>query len=404
MAKEKTVFEMLNEYHENTITRKLREKYLTPSLFHIIRKERSEEVHSNFLKWLFELQNSLGNEDFNIISSLLRVSYTRAREQNLPDFPASLIKLAYGSGSSIRLVEVEREYSCSGAGSVDLVISGEASDGSDRIPFKIIIENKVDSKEHHSQTCKYYNYFEGHRYRGARGEQRLYLFLTPEFNAADAECECGHFIKINYRDIMNYCIHPLKTVSGLSPKNRLFLDEYSRALSFPSYINNDYKTIIMSLDPDDEVLLNEFWKANKDLIKMSLEAYKASGCGGDEEEQEDVQKAIDAIKNIGSSSKKQFKITNKDTGAFTITNQMHLMEQLMDLYNKHSSLDGKDIVAKYNRIGSVFVESAKTGYSDWFTFKDSTRKRITTQQQRDSSKLEKIIKMADEDGFIIERL
>ena len=102
--------------------------------------------------------------------------------------------------------------------------------------------------------------------------------------------------------------------------------------------------------------------------------------------------------------KEPCKITNKDTGAFTITNQMHLMEHLMELYNKHSSLDGKDIVAKYNRIGSVFVESAKTGYSDWFTFKDSTRKRITTQQQRDSSKLEKIIKMADEDGFIIEKL
>lgn len=394
---------MLNEYHRNPITRKLREKFLTPSIFDIIQKDRSEEVHSNFLKWLFGLQNTLGNEDFNIISSLLRLAYTRAREQGLTDFPKDLIKSAYGSASSIQLIEVEREYNCPGAGFVDLVVSGVAIEANEKVSFKIIIENKVDSKEHHSQTRKYYNYFEGREYKGADGEQRIYLFLTPEFNAADAQCECSHFIKINYRDIMNYCIHPLKSVSGLNPRNRLFLDEYSRALSLP-YINNVHKTIIMSLDPDDEVLLTKFWEANKDLIKMSLEAYKASGCGGDEEEQQEVQATIDAINNIGSSSRTKFKITVKATGASINTNQMHLMEHLMELYNEHSSLDGKDIVEKYNRIGSVFVESAKTGYSDWFTFKDSTRKRITTQQQRDSSKLEKIIKMADEDGFIIERL
>ena len=208
MVQDENVVELLNAYHKSPVTHKLREKFLTPSIFDIIQKDRSETVHSNFLKWIFDLQRSNCIEGFNIISSLLQVAYKRALAQGKQEyFPDFLAKAVYGSPTSIQLSdEVEREYSCPGvyynddkksnSGIVDIVISGTVSRGNETKPFKIIIENKVDTREHDLQTWKYFTYFEGkklpetpdsivikeNKYNGPDDELRIYLFLTPEFN------------------------------------------------------------------------------------------------------------------------------------------------------------------------------------------------------------------------------
>lgn len=425
MAQEKSVVELLNAYHTSPVTQKLREKFLTPSIFDVIQKDRSETVHSNFLKWIFDLQVSNGVEGFNIISSLLQAVNKRASEQG-KELPTDLLKAVYGNHASIQISKkVEREYRCPGVyfksekkrnfGIVDLVITGSFSQGSQIKPFKIIIENKVDTKEHDSQTWKYYTFFERGKqqdipeniviegepqYECPDDEQRIYLFLTPEFNPKDAKCECKHFIKINYQDIMDYCIMPLLESSRLDSRNRIFLEEYSRALSLP-YINNIGKTIIMSLSEVEKDLLKEFWEANQELITMSLQALTESSKG--KEEKDEIEETLNAIENL-KSSRKKFSITHIATGKVKQTNQSNLMLDLMEMYDKHSSKTGKAIVSQYEKIGKVFCDDiTTTGYSkDKFTFEDGTSKRVTTQIQRYAGNLKRIREIAEADGFFIE--
>lgn len=421
MTQNENVIDLLNAYHKSPITQKLREKFLTPSIFDIIQKDRSETVHSNFLKWIFDLQLSNGIEGFNIISSLLQVAYKRAVEQGKQEyFPTCLAKAAYGSPTSIRLSdEVEREYTCDGvyysddkkknSGIVDIVISGTASRGNSDKPFKIIIENKVDTKEHDSQTWKYYTYFDGRKedtpesitveekkYKCPQDELRIYLFLTPEFNSANAGCDCNRFIKINYQDIMEHCIVPLLQSSQLDSRNKLFLEEYSRALSLP-YINNIGKTIIMSLNPIDADLLKEFWEANQTLITMSLEALAQTS-----QDDKDIQETATAIANL-KSSRKKYTITNIATGETVQSNQSNLMYDLMNMYIEYGVKSGRDIISCYQGLGSVFCNNDNTtGYSkDWLIFSDETKVRVTTQMQRNAEKLEKIKDIAQKDGFLI---
>lgn len=422
MAPDENVVDLLNAYHRSPITQKLREKFLTPSIFDIIQKDRSETVHSNFLKWIFDLQLSNGIEGFNIISSLLQVAYKRAIEQGKQKyFPTYLAKAAYGSPTSIQLSgEVEREYACDGvyysddkkknSGIVDIVISGTASQGNLVKPYKIIIENKVDTKEHDSQTWKYYTYFEGEKqedtpesisvkerkYKCPEDELRIYLFLTPEFNPENARCDCNRFIKINYQDIMEHCIVPLLQSSQLDPRNKLFLEEYSRALSLP-YINNIGKTIIMSLNPIDADLLKEFWEANQTLITMSLEALAQTS-----QDNKEIQETVVAIENL-KSSRKKYTITNIATGETVQSNQSNLMYDLMNMYIKYGIKSGHEIISCYQELGSVFCDNDdKTGYSkDWVEFPDGTSVRVTTQIQRNAEKLDKIKDIAQKDGFLI---
>lgn len=422
---DKRVVELLNAYHTNPVTQKLREKFFTPSFFNVIQKERSETVHSNFLKWLFDLQVSNGVEGFNIISSLLRVANERALEQQKM-LPKDLIKAVYGNPTSIQISKVEREYPCRGVyfisekntknfGIVDLVISGTFSQGSQTKPFKIIIENKIDAKEHDLQTWKYYTFFERGKqpdtpkdieFEKAKyecpdhgNEKRVYLFLTPDFNPEDAVCDCNHFIKINYQDIMDYCIMPLLESSQLNTRNRLFIEEYSRTLSLPR-INKIGKTVIMSLSKENADLLKEFWEANQELITMSLEAL-AKISKNEKEIKEGVDEVLNAIDKV-KSSRIKFTIKHIGTGSEKPTNQTNLMYDLMSMYDKYSDKAGKDIVQQYENFGKFFCDDDTTGYSkDKFTFKDGTSKRVTTQRQRYPQNLEEIKKIAKEDGFLI---
>ena len=426
MAQEDNIVELLNTYYKSPVTHKLREKFLTPSMFDIIQKDRSETVHSNFLKWIFDLQLSNGVEGFNIISSLLQVAYKRALEQGKRDyFPEFLALAAYGNSSSIQLSnEVKREYACPGvyykdekktnSGIVDIVISGTAYSGSQTKPFKIIIENKIDTKEHDLQTWKYYTYFEGEKldatpdrieikekkYNGKNDELRVYLFLTPESNPSNVQCDCNRFIQINYQDIMEYCIVPLLYNSQLDSRNKLMLEEYSRALSLP-YINNIGKTIIMSLNPVDTALLKEFWEANQTLITMSLQALAQAN--KDEIERHEIEETLNAIENVNSSRKK-YTITQISTGQKKNTNQSNLMFDLMSMYRDYTNMAGQSIIKKYEEIGKAFTNDRElTGYSkESLTFKDGISTRVTTQIQRNAEKLNRIKELAQSDGFIIE--
>ena len=317
--------DLLRKFHTSPITIKLRERFLSPSLFDIIQKDRSETVHSNFLKWLFDLQISNESAGFNIISSLLQFAHKRAVEQGR-DFPADLALAAYGRPELISLsAETDREYPCPGVayskngklqtGTVDLVVNGVARNKSkELIPFKIIIENKVDSKEHDEQTWKYYTFFDGiaentpkeisirkQEYQKPQNEQRIYLYLTPDC----AECACDKYIRVSYQDIMDHIIAPLLSLGDLSPRPRLFLEEYSRALSLP-YIDNIGNTKIMATSIHDNELLKEFWDANQALIMLSLKALASSTT--DPDAKAEIETTINNINSI-QAGRKVFTLT-----------------------------------------------------------------------------------------------
>lgn len=410
------IVELLNKYYRSPETQRLRDKFLTPSLFDIIQKDRSETVHSNFLKWLFDLQVTDSSEGFNIISSLIQVSYKRAIEQGLREsFPKELIKAAYGNHMSIEVNErAIREYRCHGVsnnsrqnGIVDLVINGFSIYQGNKKPFKIIIENKVDTEEHNNQTWRYYTFFEGKKsdtpseieinnsqYHAPENEDRIYLFLTPAFNPKEVNCSCPHFIKINYQDLMEHCINPLLQCSSLNLRSRLFLEEYSRALSLP-YINNLGKNTIMCLNETDKALLKQFWEANQQLISISLEALN-NYYSDDKEEIENAINAINALQ--GKSTKYSIKVLK--TGKVKSSNQTNLMYDLVDLYQTETEKTLQDVRDRYNEISSIFNNDKTISGYKWLKFR-GVPIGITTQKQRNRDIVEKITALAKNDGFEI---
>lgn len=358
--------ELLHSFNTSPNTIKLRERFLSPSLFDIIQKDRSETVHSNFLKWLFDLQISNESVGFNIISSLLQFAHKRAVEQER-DFPTDLALAAYGKPESICLsAKTDREYPCPGVnyikggkpqtGTVDLVINGAAQNKSEElIPFKIIIENKVDSKEHDEQTWKYYSFFEGRtantpkgisivqEYQKPQNEQRIYLYLTPDY----AECSCDKYIRVSYQDIMDYIITPLLSLGNLSPRTRMFLEEYSRTLSLP-YIDNIGNTKIMATSIHDNELLKEFWDTNQTLIKMSLKALSSSTT--DPETKDEIETTLNNINSI-EAKRKAFTLMIGTTSK-QVVGLVELVYQVIKELAKTN--DSAILIKEFSSLGKIY--------------------------------------------------
>ncbi len=388
--------DLLHNFHTSPNTIKLRERFLSPSLFDIIQKDRSETVHSNFLKWLFDLQISNESAGFNIISSLLQFAHKRAVEQGL-DFPSDLALAAYGKPESIGVTaEANREYPCPGViylkngkpqtGTVDLVVNGVAKNKKEElIPFKIIIENKVDSKEHDEQTWKYYTFFEGRtentpkeisieeqKYQNPLNEQRIYLYLTIDC----AECSCDKYIRVSYQDIMDYIIAPLLTLGDLSPRPRLFLEEYSRALSLP-YIDNIGNTKIMATNINDNELLKEFWDANQTLITMSLKALASSTT--DPETKAEIETTLNNI-NIIQAKRKEFTLMIGATPKSVVGLANLVYQVIKELANTQ---DSATLLGEFNSLGKIYgskslLSTNKNNYIDG----NGTERHLSASKKR----------------------
>ena len=282
----------------------------------MIGKSDSENVHSAFLRWIILSQKDCLNSSCNnIVLELLKCIRMRAGQQKkLEDkyFRNILSKLLDSKDVSYLSDGVDCECHLHGfefegkCGRVDLHIKGCIKADEKSYPIRIIIENKIYSKEYENQTSKYYAYFsndlkylekKGIGYRPYKkhtskqkyvydeflhsreeNEIQVYAYLTLHsdkemevlYSKEGAVCGCEYFIHITYQDILDNIILPLIKSASILPRYKVILEEYAETIRL-LYNNYELKGSLMSDNLSYSLLSNKKKEMeNKDEILTLL--------------------------------------------------------------------------------------------------------------------------------------
>lgn len=305
MKSSENVEEMLREYQLSPTVQKLNDYYKELSFLDILRVERKENYHSNFLKWIFE------DQELNVISvkRLLFLLLKRQSKQKNTHFPDRIKRSLLVNSISIEYSEAKLEDPVNVGGSKgrsDILISIKysLSNSSNNELLYVVIENKVKSDEHDNQTQIYYEYYKDK----FKEENCIFVFLTPLSsielnNFTEPQCKCKKYIQINYQDLLDEILEPLSVDVAIQERKRFIIKEYIKGLSM-NYSQKNCK--IMAIEPAYRNLLVDFWKNNEQLIVLSLEALK-SDSSLDAEIREAAEEAIKGAEKISVRDKTHYK-------------------------------------------------------------------------------------------------
>ena len=164
----------IRSFNNDENTQLLESYYQSKSFPEIMGSSRKELAHSNFIAWLLDNNERHTLGDFPI-KKFLEMLIFFCKDKNL-NAHRQLFDEIIISDYKILKNHVETEKSIKGVGRVDIYIElvVQFSDRDQKI--KLIIENKVGTKEHSDQTTKYYQHYEENK---SQSDVILYIFLTP---------------------------------------------------------------------------------------------------------------------------------------------------------------------------------------------------------------------------------
>lgn len=272
--------------------KKLNSYYSQKSFFNILDISRKEVVHSSFLAWLFTpaANHELGDYPLKKLLEVLIIVLNRSQKSNKEaKFPEELEDIIVAGNYSVQNVLVEREKNTGGNGFIDVYIEMELLVQKDAYPLRLIIENKVKSKEGDQQTNRYYNWATD--LTDNEKAKNIFIFLTPLPNAefeklSEPQCECKQYIQLNYQYLVDYVIEPCRRMR-MPHEAEVFIDNYLRTLSYPSLQTEsneaDRGDIVMAIGERERNLLRNFWDVHKDILIATISALKDDPEISDEE-------------------------------------------------------------------------------------------------------------------------
>lgn len=278
-------------------SQKLESFYYSKSFSEILRVSRREISHSSFIGWLLNKAESHNLGDFPIrkfIDIILKFSDDKLKSNT------SIYNSFVTEDYDIERVNVEREKAIKKVGRLDIYVELTLLISDKKQNVKLIIENKVESKENNDQTNSYYNYYNS---ISRENEIVIYIYLTPIstlelIELEEPECNCKEFIQINYQSIVDYLIEPA-LAQNISDQTRNILKEYLKSLSQPSIdeeIDGHKQELIMALGTEERKLLSSFWNKNEKLILAALYAISS-----DPEQEEDTRNNVkEALTSLSS--------------------------------------------------------------------------------------------------------
>ncbi|MEQ8554577.1 MAG: PD-(D/E)XK nuclease family protein [Cyclobacteriaceae bacterium] len=302
-----SIRDMIIEFNNDPIVQSLNSLYETKSFSEIINSSRKELVHSAFIAWVLNPNESHGFGSFPI-RKLLELSVGKGIKKKglIMPYQDSILVSDY----ELVEIEVQTERAIKNVGRLDIYIEAELAVTDAILNLRIIIENKVTTKEHKDQTNRYFEYFEN---RKKENDLNIYVYLTPlptlELDQLEEpECSCKEYIQINYQQIADYLLQPTLN-KDVSEHNRYLIKEYLASLSQPSF-NPEEETpkqeLIMALGNEERELLTKFWNKNQKLIYASLYAISVDP----NQNQDDIDRAKNALENLSGG--------NKDRSRYTI--------------------------------------------------------------------------------------
>lgn len=275
---------------------KLENFYYSKSFSEILGVSRREISHSGFLAWLLGNLESHNLGEFPIkkfLDIILKFSNDKLKSKH-SDLFNSFVTEDY----LIERLFIKPEYSIKNIGRLDIYIELTLLIAGQTKNIKIIIENKVESRENNDQTNNYFNYFNPTE---KDSNIIIYVYLTPistleliELN--EPECNCKEFIQINYQSIVDYLIEPALN-QNISSRTQNILTEYLKSLSQPSIdeeADGHKQELIMALGNEERKLLSSFWEKNQKLILASLYAI-SSDPAQEKDTRESIKEALDSL-------------------------------------------------------------------------------------------------------------
>lgn len=277
------------EFNNDSIVQRLRNIYYNQNLPEIFAVSRRELSHSSFLAWLF---TSSANHGFGVLplNLLLELFILKGREKRLlsDKLTNAIITRSFHISESSAVTE-ESVSTKKAKGRSDIVLTCNVNFPEQSLKtLKIVIENKVYSDEHSSQTQTYFEYYERNK---LKNEKVLYVFLTPP--SVTSEAECNQFVHITYQDLLDHIFEPLRRQPDINQRTRFILDEYINCLTIPSDVieednSTHIKNSILAIGMEERDLLQSFWNKHNKLIVAALRVISS-----------DVPEANEMLKSLG---------------------------------------------------------------------------------------------------------
>jgi len=288
------------KFKNDIVSQQLDTYYSNKSYSEILGVSRKELSHSNFIAWLLNNQEShnLSSYPFKKFLEILVISCKDHQSQKHKELFDAVIT----GDLSINDLKVVTEKSIKNVGRVDIYVEANIEFADQKQQLRVIIENKVTTKEHSDQTTKYFDYFESLK----RGSWiNLYVFLTPlsgiELSElSEPECSCKDYIQTNYQNLVDYLLEPILN-KDISTNTENIVKEYLQALSQPAQNEDDEhkQGLIMAIGNEERELLTKFWNKNQKLILSALYAISS-----DPDQDEDVRDKIgSALSSISGNQK-----------------------------------------------------------------------------------------------------
>lgn len=318
---------------------KLENFYYSKSFSEILGVSRREISHSGFFAWLLGNLESHNLGEFPIkkfLDIILKFSNDKLKSKH-SDLFNSFVTEDY----SIERLFIKSEYAIKNVGRLDIYIELTLLIAGKTKNIKLVIENKVESRENNDQTNSYYNFF-----NPTENDDNIviYVYLTPIstlelIELTEPECNCKAFIQINYQSIVDYLIEPALN-QNISSRTQNILTEYLKSLSQPSIdeeADGHKQELIMALGNEERKLLSSFWEKNQKLILASLYAI-SSDPEQEKDTRDSIRKALDSlssdkdrstynIKYNGAVFKRNFKKSDIGLQTINLLNTKGLIDQ-----------------------------------------------------------------------------
>lgn len=275
---------------------KLENFYYSKSFSEILGVSRREISHSGFLAWLLGNLESHNLGEFPIkkfLDIILKFSNDKLKSKH-----RNLLNSFVTEDYLIERLFIKSEYTIKNVGRLDIYIELTLLIAGKTKNIKLVIENKVESRENNDQTNSYFNFF-----NPTENDDNIviYLYLTPIstlelIELTEPECSCKAFIQINYQSIVDYLIEPALN-QNISTRTQNILTEYLKSLSQPSIdeeADGHKQELIMALGNEERKLLSSFWEKNQKLILASLYAI-SSDPEQEKDTRESIREALDSL-------------------------------------------------------------------------------------------------------------
>ena len=293
----------IRTFNNDENVHKLEKYYHSKSLPEILGASRKELAHSNFLAWMLNPNESHVLRDYPL-KKFFELLVIYSKEKQLKAYK-ELYNSIIVSDFELDKIYIETERTISGVGRLDIYIETWIEYEDKKKLVRLIIENKVGTKEHSDQTTKYFNYYENIK---KEDEINIYVFLTPMssldlMELDEPECSCKDYIQVNYQSIVDFILEPALQ-KNITDKVRFIIKDYLQSLSQPTLDKGieEYKQgLIMALGVEERNLLKKFWDKNQKLILASFYAI-SSDPEQDKDTRDSASNAIEKLSNSGKNT------------------------------------------------------------------------------------------------------